>query len=44
MPDHLSPNQGAPAKSKILWGDKFGFFAYYCWIAGTVTLVLTIIQ
>ena len=23
---------------------KFGFFAYYCWIVGTITLVLTIIQ
>ena len=23
---------------------KFGFFAYYCWIVGTITQVLTIIQ
>ena len=23
---------------------KFGFFAYYCWIVGTITLVLTIIR
>ncbi len=23
---------------------KFGFFAYYCWIAGTITLILTILQ
>lgn len=23
---------------------KFGFFAYYCWFAGAVTLVLTLIQ
>ena len=23
---------------------KFGFFAYYCWIVGTITLVLTVIQ
>lgn len=23
---------------------KFGFFAYYCWLAGIVTLVLTLIQ
>lgn len=23
---------------------KFGFFAYYCWLAGAVTLVLTILQ
>ena len=23
---------------------KFGFFAYYCWIVGAITLVLTVIQ
>ena len=23
---------------------KFGFFAYYCWLAGVVTLVLTVLQ
>lgn len=23
---------------------KFGFFAYYCWLAGAVTLVLTLLQ
>ncbi|MDY5612025.1 undecaprenyl-diphosphate phosphatase [Dysosmobacter sp.] len=23
---------------------KFGFFAYYCWIVGAITLILTIIQ
>lgn len=23
---------------------KFGFFAYYCWLAGAVTLVLTVLQ
>ena len=23
---------------------KFGFFAYYCWIVGALTLVLTIVQ
>ena len=23
---------------------RFGFFAYYCWLAGAVTLVLTILQ
>ncbi len=23
---------------------KFGFFAYYCWIVGTITLILTILQ
>ena len=23
---------------------KFGFFAYYCWAAGLLTLILTIIQ
>mgnify|MGYP002625242230 CR=1 FL=1 len=23
---------------------KFGFFAYYCWIGGALTLVLTIVQ
>ena len=23
---------------------KFGFFAYYCWAAGVVTLILTLLQ
>ena len=23
---------------------RFGFFAYYCWLAGAVTLVLTFLQ
>ena len=23
---------------------KFGFFAYYCWLAGVLTLILTFIQ
>ena len=23
---------------------KFGFFAYYCWLAGAVTLALTLLQ
>ena len=23
---------------------KFGFFAYYCWFAGLVTLILTFLQ
>jgi undecaprenyl-diphosphatase len=23
---------------------KFGFFAYYCWAAGAVTLVMTLLQ
>ena len=23
---------------------KFGFFAYYCWIVGVITLILTVIQ
>ena len=23
---------------------KFGFFAYYCWAAGLVTLILTLVQ
>ena len=44
MPDHLSRMKGDPAKSKILWGVKFGFFAYYCWFAGALTLILTFIQ
>ncbi len=36
--------KGFPAKSEILWGTKFGFFVYYCWIVGVLTLVLTVIQ
>ena len=44
MPDHLSRMKGDPAKSEILWGAKFGFFAYYCWLAGILTLILTFIQ
>ena len=23
---------------------KFGFFAYYCWAVGIVTLILTLVQ
>ena len=44
MPDRLSPMRGAPARLKILWGNKFGFFAYYCWAVGALTLVLTLLQ
>ena len=44
LPDHLRRMKGDPAKSEILWGAKFGFFAYYCWFAGILTLILTFIQ
>ena len=35
--------EGPPAwRSRA--GEKFGAFAYYCWAAGAVTLVLTALQ
>ena len=35
-------NQRGPRKIKILRGDKFGFFAYYCWAVGALALLLAV--
>ena len=32
------------AKAMIAEKGKFGFFAYYCWAAGLLTLIITLIQ
>ena len=34
---------GAPAKSEILRGVRFGWFAYYCWAAGAIVLALALV-
>ena len=33
-----------PLQNRRFCGEKFGFFAYYCWAAGALTLVLQVIQ
>ena len=34
---------GPPEKGTFP-GRKFGFFAYYCWAMGALTLILTLVR
>ena len=35
--------QGSPQNQRFC-GARFGWFAYYCWVVGAATLVLTLLQ